>query len=326
MQTSLAYIDDTLDRAIGAEFETPNILKADREAAERGARKVIGGFRVRDDAAERKAIDDIIAKRRAAIERFREDRNAVRKQLGDLGVTPLAVCPSKAWVSICKDAGLFILSPDSQGQVFFVREAFKDFKEVKSSGWIGRKSEAEKSANWRETLLRMFPTQESHVPDESWRCYTSYSHAPATLILPDPPEDVAAILCKVQSLTLKVAAVAEAISFAEKPAELAKTANANPKDLWAQAQGYEDYADWVKRDPIIYTEHGTATGIIAQFGDFPIEKQIVDAVAAGGDLIGEKPKAMERISPSDPAEMYRRMVEKQMYQQLRQQAHPFRLF
>lgn len=273
MQTSLAYIDEALDRAIDAEDVKPNIPKPDREAAERKGRKLIGGFRVHDGEAEKKALDDIIAKRRGQIEQFRKDRTAIRNKLSGLGIVPLTVCPVTAWLAICKDAGLFVLSPDAQARVGYNREGFKDL-----AGASDGKIDKQLKADWPGTLKRMFP---------DGRCIPSGPKA--TLILPDPPADVAAVLCKAQSLSLKVAAVAGAIGFAEKPSELAKATNTNPKDLWAQQQGYADYADWVRRDPIIFTEHESAVAVVAQFGEFPIEKRVVDTVVASGNLIAEKP-------------------------------------
>jgi len=262
MQTNLAYIGDALDRAIEADHASPKIPKSDREAAEKKGRKVIGGFRVRDEGAERKALDDIIAKRRAAIEQFRGDRTKLREKLSGLGITPLTICPVSAWFAICKDAGLFVLAPDAQARVGYSPAGFKDYVGVSDSG-----IEKQAKADWPAFLRRMFP---------EGRCLPT-SSAKATLILPDPPADVSSVLCKAQSLSLKVAAVAEAVNFAEKPSEIAKTANVNPKDLWAQQQGYADYADWLKRDPIIFTEQDTAVAVIAQFGDFPIEKEVVQS-------------------------------------------------
>lgn len=277
MQTSLAYIDDVMDRAVAAEAKTPTIAEKDRTAANKKAKKVIGGFRVHDEGAERKALDDAIAARRGKIDQFRNDRVAVRATLSQLGVKPLAVCPTGAWFNICRETGLFILSPDKDARVGISRNAFKDYNEKKIDEQVAQ--------DWGAYLKRLFP---------DLRCLPS-SDLKATLILPDPPADVADVLCKVQALKLTVAAVGDAIRLAEKPSELRSKANTNPKDLWAQAQGYEDYADWIKRDPIIFTEHGAATAIVAQFGDFPIEKQVVDAAVASDALLIDKPSAVQEM-------------------------------
>lgn len=281
MKASLAYIDDVMDRAVEAEHAIPTIPANDREKAAKGAKKLIGGFRVHDHEAETKALDAIIAKRRANIDAFRKDRAAVREVLKGIGITPLAVCPSGAWYKVLRDAGLFVLSPDSKNRVYLDRKAFESY--------VGKSAErnvdAFAAAKWGDWLKALMPDGRSLSSGVS-----------ATLILPDPPADVADTLVKAQSLKLTVAAVSEAISFAEKPSELLKAANSDPRDIWAREQGYEDYQDWVKRDPIVFTEHGTATAIIAQFGDFPIEQEVVDAAVKADTLLADKPQPLETLS------------------------------
>lgn len=293
MKTNLAYIDDVMDRAIEREADAPTVPRADRESANRNARKIIGGFRIHDEMAERKSLDDLIEKRRQSIKQFREDRLTIRNKLAKVGVAPLAVCPTGAWLKVCKDAGLFILSPNSQGQVGYSVKGFESLK-----GFQDSRVNAYAKEDWPRFLKMMFPDNVS-LPFSDAARYSHFDRPAATLILPDPPADVAAILCKAQGFTLTVAAVADAIGFVESPSDIANAANTDPKDLWAQKQGFADYADWVKRDPIIFTEHGSATAIIAQFGDFPIEQAVVDAAVASDDFISSKPLAMENVSPSD---------------------------
>lgn len=300
MKTNFAYIDDVLDRAIEAQHAAPSLPQKDQDEAAKKGRKLIGGFRVRDEAEERKALDGIIASRRAQIEKFRTDRKAIRDTLANLGVTPLAVCPTGAWYKICRETGLIVLSPDKQGRVGISPQFAKDFTGKSAEKNLDRYAET----NWPDMLKRMFPDGLS---------LASSTHN-ATLVLPDPPADVAGVLCKAQSLKLTVAAVTDAIRFAEKPSELMK-ANAHPKDRWAQEQGYEDYADWLKRDPIIFTEHGSAAAIIAQFGDFPIEKEVVDAATSADDLIAGRPRPIERLESAlwiSTDEMYLRAMSQQM--------------
>lgn len=84
--------------------------------------------------------------------------------------------------------------------------------------------------------------------------------------LPNPPDDVAQILLRVQDLNLGVAATAEAIRFNDTPSVLiAGTYNER-----ARAGEYPD--------PIIFIEQGEAVAVIAQFGDFPVEREVVDRV------------------------------------------------
>ncbi len=92
------------------------------------------------------------------------------------------------------------------------------------------------------------------------------------LILPDPPAEVGAVLLKARRLKPWVAAVPGAIGFAESLEEIAE-------------RQQREMAEWERRrerlrqdDPIVYHECGSATAILAQFGDFPIEQQVVDSV------------------------------------------------
>lgn len=301
MKTNFAYIDDVMDRAITAEFDQPKIPEADRATANKQAKKLIGGFRVHDHDAERKSLDGMIAKRRAGIEKFRADRSAIRDRLAAVGVTPLAVCPTGAWFKICRDAGLFVLTPDNQNRIHVSRKAFEGYTGKSAEKNIDKYAET----HWPEMISLMFP--EGRSLGEGVK---------ATLILPDPPADVAETLVKAQAFTLTVAAVADAIRLAEKPSDLMKAANTNPKDLWAQEQGYADYADWVKRDPIIFTEHESATAILAQFGEFPIEQKVVDAIVASDTLLADKPNlGRETVSTSpfaDISDVYQRTIYEQM--------------
>jgi hypothetical protein len=119
----------------------------------------------------------------------------------------------------------------------------------------------------RKTLLRQyFPKRTSAV--------MQYSSAPrVTVILPNPPEEVAARLLKVHALALEVAAVPEAIGFLETPAQVYR------EDLRASHDAYEEQMRARRellRDPIITHRHGKAVAIIDQYGDFPMEKKIVD--------------------------------------------------
>lgn len=273
--TSLAYINDTMNGAVIEQLRSPTLDDTDRAEIATKGRKLIGGFRVHDGAAEKKALDDLIEARRKTFVQFRKDRAALYKSLKALGVTALAYCPTGAWYSICKEANLIVLSPDKDGRVGI------------DSKWADGVKNAAATDTWpvKDLLRKMFPDGVS---------LSSSTHR-ATIILPDPPADVAETLVKAQSLKLTTAAVPEAIRFVEKPSDLVK-ANAHPKDAWAQAQGYEDYQDWLKRDPIVFTEHGTATAVIAQFGDFPIEKQVVDAAVSVKTLLSKKPTTDDSIS------------------------------
>lgn len=300
MKTDFAYIDDVVERSTKKE---PPVSTKERADAAQQAKKIIGGFRVKDDKAERDNLDAIVARKRSGIEMFLQHRTMAREELGKYGVKPMAIVPTKSWERICYDTGLYIMAPNSQGQIGYEPAGLVPYAKW-SEHAITKKAKLE----WDWFLDAMFPKRKS-LPN------INYAHK-ATLVLPDPPEAVAAILCKAQKLGLKVAAVAEAISFVETPSEIVKRSNVSAKDLWAQARGYADHADWVKRDPIVTAEYGSATAIIAQFGDFPIEKEVVDAVLATYDLLpeGVTPQVATMTPYPSVEEQYRQAVQNGMQQ------------
>ena len=109
----------------------------------------------------------------------------------------------------------------------------------------------------------------------------AFSDVSAQVVLPEPPRDVAATLLKARGLSLKTAAAREAIAFAEAPAMI--YARSFGEALKLDDQNWQQVRQ--ENDPIVFLEKGTAVAIIAQFGDFPIEKEMVDAALFGADLI-----------------------------------------
>lgn len=280
MKTNLAYIDDVMDRAIAGEVTDPKLPAAAKEAAAKKGQRLIGGFRVFDEEAEKRELDALIKQRHKTIEDFKKKRDALRELLGSYKVQPLATLPTGAWHKICLDAQLYRLHPTKEGKVYYNGKALRDNYTRKDIDRIV----ARYPKNFLENIFPGFVMPASGAFQ-------------ATLVLPDPPKEVAGILLRVhEKFAIKVAAVAEAIRLAETPSEL-WDASGHPRDAWARAQGYEDYADWVKRDPIIYVEDGNVTAIIAQFGDFPIEKETVDQVVAASEMFLESP--LTTLSPTN---------------------------
>lgn len=256
--TSFDYIDRKLDEAIR---RTPKVNDAEKKKARSQSKTIVAGFPIYDADKEAQAIDKMIAAKNEAIKHFIDCRTEVRAKLNKLGVKPLAVVPTKAWVMICKQADLIVMQPNSDGQVTVSYEAIRDYGSADKLG-DARKF---KHTQFIKNLFPDRPTQGINL----------------TLSLPTPPKDVAETLLKVQSIKLHVAAVPEAVDFVE-----------TNQEIWAFKTAKEDvdraYQEWLRKDPIIFHEHGPATAIIAQFGDFPIEKQVVDAVVEADDLIPAK--------------------------------------
>jgi len=152
------------------------------------------------------------------------------------------------------------LSPDERGTVGYDPAWLRLVVDMATAGRVVRAAdqiEAFAKSDWAAFVKLLFPRLVS--VDGSFR---------ATLVMPEPPADVAEVLRKAGDLPLKVAAVAGAIAFKETPSELySRVLAARVAELRA-----------LRDDPIIYYECGEATAVLAQFGDFPVEKQVVDRI------------------------------------------------
>lgn len=124
--------------------------------------------------------------------------------------------------------------------------------------------------SWGEQLSGLFPKGVSQ--------YSEITGSSEKLVLPTPPADVAATLFKIRNFpfNLSVAAVADAISFERSIEDMLKV------EVSKMARERQQALD---ADPIVYCEHGSAVVLIAQFGNFPIEKQVVDQVLNSEYLI-----------------------------------------
>ena len=95
--------------------------------------------------------------------------------------------------------------------------------------------------------------------------------------LPDPPADVQETIIRAQrsGLVLRTAAVPEAIMFAEDLAD---------KVIAVHTEQEAERIANARLDPIVYVQEGNAVAILAQFGDFPIELELVKQVASSAFL------------------------------------------
>jgi hypothetical protein len=118
----------------------------------------------------------------------------------------------------------------------------------------------------------------------------------AKVVFPPVPTFVAALIEKAGTLTtlLQVAVVEDAFRIAMPPIQLFEPAfyreterrrqrHANRVDntRWA----ISDFWEALKADPILYTQQGEAVAILAQYGDFPLEKAIVQQVVENPDFL-----------------------------------------
>lgn len=303
MQTNLAYIDDVIDREVSSRYENASVTEDDRKDARKKATRSVAGFDVFDEDMERELLDKRITEQRKALAAFIDDRKALRSKLEDAGIAPLAIVPTQAWNMICRKADLFRLTPNAHGRVAIHPDAFNGLGQStgKRERWAAFDWGVDplNTIPWKAMLYRMFPDGKQYREADTWDGRGSLPPISATLVLPVPPEDVVTTLLKADraGLSMKTAAVAEAISFKESLHEL------RARETARKVEEERRQAEWLA-DPIIYTEHGTATGVIAQFGDFPVEQEVVDAVVATKDLVGDAPAALDELRYSDLAQQY----------------------
>jgi hypothetical protein len=256
-----------IDRAVTAVLERDFPAAAVRETAKTVSTRVVAGFHIPDPSLEDEIVERAAQAQSAAVDAFRADRAAAAKTCADRGVEPLAIIPTATWAHVCEATGLFRLSPGRDGAVGFSRAAFAGIKDEK--GMTGAEQVEWLAANdWPTFLRRLFPAGVS----------VEGGHA-ATLVMPTPPADVAAVLLKAKDLDLKVATVAEAVGFKETPSQMYERVRSQEEAI----------ARMLRDDPIIYFEHGTATAILAQFGEFPIELEVVERVLSAEALMGYFP-------------------------------------
>ncbi len=200
------------------------------------------------------------------------DADALRAALP---TPPLAVLPRQAWDALCMAAGLFRLDVASDGTIPIDDDAFEGFSTPGRGFRAAHKLNLEHYAatDWPGMLLRMMPGYRTVSPRDTW--------LRAHVVLPQPPPEVVATLLAASAagLHLLTAAVPDAIQFRETITDM--------RDRITALRAAE--AARIAADPIVYTEHGSATAILAQFGDFPVEREILDAVCATDNLLSSAP-------------------------------------
>lgn len=285
MESNLATIDRTFHDIALAEKDDPRVSDKVKADAEKASKSVIAGFYITNDDAKKGHIEKAKETRRSNVIKYLEKRSNFTAELNKLGVEPMAVLPSLAWIKLWKDAGLFYVSTTT-GKV---QCRYQITSGQMAWDWMNRKFDRSYSKNQNTLEQHRLDVANKYVATRKWsdlldefatdKCF--YEGNNARIILPQAPADVIQTLIKVRALSPKTVAVPEAISFAggagQVIADMHKGANA--KDDWARAQGYVDYKDWLRRDPIVFVEKDGVAAIVGQFGDFPIEHELVEKVS-----------------------------------------------
>lgn len=272
MRTDLATIDRHFVEATERQYDDPVATKADYARANKVASKTIAGFDVVDEGAREKLLADARAENKKTVGLYRQNRKKLINKLADLGVTALASLPTPAWRSICRQSGLFIIDTPSGQVVLSMTEAFKPL--IAAAAGNNKKQVTWQVRNYLDTtpwedVLTGFSDNGvfSNRPRQGYTADTK-------IVLPEAPADVQSILIKVSELNPKTAAVSDAIGFTDPLDKMIAS-------RWGQVIEAERIAALRRAaDPIVFVEEADVTAIVAQFGDFPIEQEIVEKVAA----------------------------------------------
>jgi hypothetical protein len=107
---------------------------------------------------------------------------------------------------------------------------------------------------------------------------SEYNGMPVPVVLPTPPAEAIEVLLKAQNFPLSVTLVPEALRFIGAEKRLL-----DENDNQGQIEQAESRRRWAIRkamaDPIVTTQNDDVVAVIIQFGDFPIEEEVVNAVA-----------------------------------------------
>lgn len=111
--------------------------------------------------------------------------------------------------------------------------------------------------------------------------------ARANLLLPTPPDSVAETLHRVQGMNgLSTAIVEDGFRFAEQPSSFYEepihqdVAHRHIDRENKREERRASWRSWMDQDPIVYIENEGCVAIVAQFGEFPIEREVVETVCA----------------------------------------------
>lgn len=135
-----------------------------------------------------------------------------------------------------------------------------------------RRSEWLRSAMKKRQINEYEPIDRDN-PGGPWHWAKKDVRESVQIRLPDPPRDVAETIRRLAAspLALRIAVVPEAVTFARPLSE-----------TLIESKRQHDAAMRELRlafDPIIYIERGAAVALVAQYGEFPIEREVVERVA-----------------------------------------------
>jgi hypothetical protein len=289
-KTSLAAINSHFDGLVAAERKNPTPSSTTVKRASLAASKLVAGFDVIDNSERERIIIEGRKEQRAILTAYITTKNALKSALAEVNVKPLALLPSVAFHTICKSADLFY-APSTM-MVHVDTKPLRDMMGPKAMKVANTKDDPIHVKKFIESIshgelmkktMSMNPVR--LTPVRKYDGVYGYDSAPRTsspvrITLPQPPQDVMETILKAQAFKPQTVAVYDAISYADGAEKVLVDALAlYRKNKSIQEAAERQYREWI-RDPIVYVEQNGVVAVIAQFGDFPIEADILNQFTA----------------------------------------------
>jgi len=309
-KTSLAEINEAFDKLNASQVEGKAISTRTLKNVTDNATETIAGFKVVVEEKKTLLLNQHIEK----MKRYASERSDLIHQLEGIGVKTLASLPEQAWHTICQQSKLVRLHPTCGSVSFSVDRAREDIKRSADRyGWamfwgsvftpgavlnlvvsqgvhfsdrlfifampsvlagimLGM---IEGNTDMFKKIAFRIKSRGFEKKYENLLTYLRpggrHGDNQVQVHLPNAPEDVQRILMKLHGSPLfntgiQVAAVPQAFGF---------TPNLRDQLLKHNKERAQQEID-SRMDPIVYVTRNGVTAIVAQFGAFPIEREIIN--------------------------------------------------
>lgn len=284
--SSIGYVRERVDEALSRMGTVDDV-------------EVISGFPVRTGKKENPFVRG-----------FQDSRIQLEARLRAKGVEPMAVVPLSWWDEIVSRSGLvdvdttaryeFRIDLDLIGRIVSLRNALAGaigvgtgLATIGAAYTIGGMPALTVAAGlsilpgagatWAavryllraETMVRAFDMRGGLLPRVLFRSEKKWPEGePVEITFPPPPADVVEVLRKTAEtgFDVRVAAERSAVAFSIDPVLYVADQITRREIILRERRAR------VAADPIVYVRLGEAVAILAQFGDFPIEKRVIDSV------------------------------------------------
>jgi hypothetical protein len=299
-KTSLAFIHKHVDALLTQELRSPT---PHREHAMVAAQpRIIAGFEVMDPRQSVRLLEEAREHRRAVIQHYMDKKKELGGMLDEVGCVPEAIIPTATFRKICQDTDMYFVP--SKMKSFVYTDHFLDWMKpgpegvtvdsVDSAEWTGRRTvigstrraikptkgrtvEGYRAEFTHDQVMRsLLKTPERHTGHFFFSAPTDGKSFP--LILPVPPAEVVDKLMRVADLNPQTVAVYGAMDFVGGVEVVLN--KILQREIKRQEEEEQKRVDWMLNDPIVYITRGPVTAVIAQFGPFPIEREVIERVTA----------------------------------------------